>query len=160
MSFAKQITPKSRFNRIDGFDNLLGVNPDQYDVIATEGEAFTADGIVKYGYGGDWITKTVNGEGICSNEFFGSDPSPGNKKSCIVFKKATQSQNNGGIGAYLPQNTGINGNATNTAPPKTVENNPKKGLGTGAIIGISIGGLILLTGIGLLIRKVIKNKNK
>ncbi|HEX6361966.1 MAG TPA: S8 family peptidase, partial [Albitalea sp.] len=54
--------------------------------IASEGQAFTVSGTqtVRYGAGSSWITRSVTSSGVCSNEFFGSDPAVGIGKTCEV----------------------------------------------------------------------------
>ena len=39
---------------------------------------------VRYGTGVSWITRSIADGGVCSNEFFGSDPFYGVVKECEV----------------------------------------------------------------------------
>lgn len=57
-----------------------------WTTVASEGAAFSVDGTqtVRYGNGSSWVTKTVAGSGVCSNDFFGSDPLFGTVKACQV----------------------------------------------------------------------------
>jgi PKD repeat protein len=59
--------------------------------LANEGESFTLGSgtAVRYGSGTAWVTKTVSGSAVCSNSFFGSDPSPMVKKRCEARVAAT-----------------------------------------------------------------------
>jgi hypothetical protein len=56
--------------------------------LATEGQAFTVNGtkVVRFGvaWADAWVTKNVTGSGTCSAAYFGSDPKPGNAKTCEV----------------------------------------------------------------------------
>lgn len=52
--------------------------------LADEGLPFTANGLVRYGALDAWVSKEVAGAGQCTNEFFGSDPASGVRKSCEV----------------------------------------------------------------------------
>jgi hypothetical protein len=58
--------------------------------VAIEGQSFTlaAPTTVQYGANSSWISKTLSGEGQCTNEFFGSDPAYGIVKSCVVDTSA------------------------------------------------------------------------
>ncbi len=59
--------------------------------IAGEWEAFSVSGTqtVRYGSGATWITKSVTGNGACTNAFFGNDPLPGTVKQCEVAAALT-----------------------------------------------------------------------
>jgi hypothetical protein len=52
--------------------------------IASEGEPFTlrTPQTVRYGAGSSWIEKALMGAGLCTNEFFGTDPAVGIGKRC------------------------------------------------------------------------------
>ena len=65
--------------------------------VAREGSRFQADGLVRYGMGGSWVTKEVRGEGHCTNDWFGRDPLGGTVKQCDVQQKgwATVSREGG-----------------------------------------------------------------
>jgi hypothetical protein len=59
--------------------------------IAGEEQAFNvgdAARTVRYGAGGSWIEKTITGTGACSNDFFGTDPAPGLRKTCELSSVA------------------------------------------------------------------------
>ena len=58
--------------------------------VADEGSSFSVSGsqVVRYGDGSNWITKTVDGSGQCSNEYFGNDPIFGVVKQCEVVGSA------------------------------------------------------------------------
>jgi hypothetical protein len=43
---------------------------------------------VRYGSGTSWISRSVSGGGLCSNEFFGNDPLYGVVKRCEVASSA------------------------------------------------------------------------
>lgn len=62
---------------------------DKWKVIASEGEAFSSAGqAVRYGTWTNGLSShvgmVVNGRGMCSNAFFGSDPAQGRVKYCEV----------------------------------------------------------------------------
>ncbi len=86
----RQLTIGGVFNgRIDNVS--LAVSSDApaaptWTQIATEWSSFTVNGTqtVRFGANSDWIEKSVTGPGRCANDFFGSDPSPGNVKVCQV----------------------------------------------------------------------------
>lgn len=52
--------------------------------IASEWQSFTVTGTqtVRYGSGSSWITKSVTNGGLCTNDYFGTDPLPGVVKQC------------------------------------------------------------------------------
>ncbi len=52
--------------------------------VAAEGQTFALSGaaVVRFGAGGAWLSKTVNGTVSCTNAFFGSDPAVGIVKQC------------------------------------------------------------------------------
>lgn len=54
--------------------------------LASENESFTVPPgtTVRYGAGTSWITKTIAGDGQCTNEFFGRDPAFMVAKTCQV----------------------------------------------------------------------------
>ncbi len=57
---------------------------------ATEGDnAVAYTGLVRYGNGIGWASKTVSGSFDCSSGFFGGDPSPGFEKYCQKQVSAT-----------------------------------------------------------------------
>jgi subtilisin family serine protease len=59
--------------------------------VATEHQSFTITGTaktVRYGAGTKWVTKSLVGNGVCTNAFFGQDPIPGRLKGCDVFTPA------------------------------------------------------------------------
>ena len=58
--------------------------------IASEGQSFSVNGtqVVRYGSGSAWITLAVTNGGVCTNEFFGSDPLVGIVKHCDVATAA------------------------------------------------------------------------
>jgi serine protease len=58
--------------------------------IASEGQSFSVTGtqVVRYGSGSAWITLAVTHGGVCTNEFFGSDPLVGIVKHCDVATAA------------------------------------------------------------------------
>lgn len=60
--------------------------PSGWTKIADEGQGFTITSpqTVRYGAGSSWITLNVNGDGTCSNAYFGNDPLPGVVKECDV----------------------------------------------------------------------------
>jgi hypothetical protein len=66
--------------------------------VANEGGSFTASGLVRYGYGTSWITKTINGTATCgSSTFNGSDPAPGLSKLCQMQISAKNVVQTGGM---------------------------------------------------------------
>ncbi|MEO6745231.1 MAG: glycoside hydrolase family 5 protein, partial [Caldimonas sp.] len=58
--------------------------------IASEGQSFSVNGtqVVRYGSGSAWITLAVTNGGLCTNEFFGSDPLVGIVKQCEAASTA------------------------------------------------------------------------
>ena len=60
--------------------------PVSWTWIASERQSFAVSGTqtVRYGTGSSWVTRSVAGSGVCSNEFFGSDPAVGQGKHCEV----------------------------------------------------------------------------
>lgn len=54
--------------------------------IASEGQEFSVSGTqtVRYGSGSIWITQSVTDGGVCTNEFFGTEPLVGVVKQCEV----------------------------------------------------------------------------
>ena len=64
-----------------------------WTTIATERQSFLVKNkTVRYGSGSTWITKKVEAEDACTNEFFGSDPLPGVHKECQISKPSTAAQ--------------------------------------------------------------------
>ena len=60
--------------------------PDGWVTIAMEDSPFSVppNTTVRYGYGNQWVTKVVSGNGFATNGFFGSDPARGIIKSAQV----------------------------------------------------------------------------
>lgn len=54
--------------------------------LANEWQSFSVSGprVVRFGQGSNWIQKTIDGAGWCSNEAFGNDPARGVAKRCFV----------------------------------------------------------------------------
>jgi serine protease len=81
--------------------------------IATEGQAFSVSGTqtVRYGSGSSWITRTVTGAGVCSNDWFGTDPIVGTVKECDV---ASGSATPGGWAWIASENQSFSVSGTQT----------------------------------------------
>ena len=78
--------------QVQNFSSSLGGGASAaWTTIAGEGQSFTVNGTqtVRYGSGSNWVTRTLSGSGVCSNEFFGSDPAPGVVKECQVIGSAS-----------------------------------------------------------------------
>ena len=77
--------------------------------VAIEGQSFSFAGstTVQYGVYDSWISKTLSGAGLCTNDFFGADPAVGIVKSCVVDTSA------------VPTATALSTTPT-TAPPAPV----------------------------------------
>ena len=67
--------------------------PSGWTKIADEDQGFSVSGTqtVRYGSGSTWITRTVTGNGTCTNAFFGNDPLYGVRKQCEVGATASSS---------------------------------------------------------------------
>ena len=87
-------------NEFFGSDPLVGVvkhcdvstsGSVAWTVVASEGQPFSVSGTqtVRYGSGSTWISRSVSGGGLCTNEFFGNDPLYGVVKRCEVASSAT-----------------------------------------------------------------------
>jgi serine protease len=86
-------------NEFFGGDPLVGVvkhcdvstnGSVAWSVVAFENQPFSVSGTqtVRYGSGTSWISRSVSGGGLCSNEFFGNDPLYGVVKRCEVASSA------------------------------------------------------------------------
>jgi subtilisin family serine protease len=63
--------------------------------VATEHQSFTISGAaktVRYGAGTRWISKSVAGNAVCGNAFFGQDPAYGVLKACEVYTPPNSQQ--------------------------------------------------------------------
>jgi hypothetical protein len=78
--------------------------------VAIEGQSFSFAGstTVQYGVYDSWISKTLSGAGLCTNEFFGADPAVGIVKSCVVDTSA------------VPTATALSTTPTTAPPAPTV----------------------------------------
>jgi len=58
--------------------------PSTWRKVAAEGGTFTLSSAqpVRYGFANNWLERTVNGTGSCTNQFFGRDPLAGTGKEC------------------------------------------------------------------------------
>jgi len=70
------------------YGSWQGTSAGTWIALTSEGQGFQAPQEtsqawrVRYGADTRWIEREVNGEGSCSNAFFGADPAPGVVKSC------------------------------------------------------------------------------
>jgi hypothetical protein len=73
--------------------------------IADEGGSFTVGGSgeVRYGANTTFISKTVSGPGMCTNDFFADDPVPGVGKSCFLFTPTPSSASAASGAASAPR---------------------------------------------------------
>ncbi|MFL6662638.1 MAG: S8 family peptidase [Rhizobacter sp.] len=85
--------------------------------IAGEHQSFSVSGTqtVRYGTGSSWLTRSVTGNGLCSNEFFGSDPAFGLGKECDVSSASTAPPPSGSTWAWIAsENQSFTVNGTQT----------------------------------------------
>jgi hypothetical protein len=76
-----------------GLVTAAAVSTTGWTKIANEGASFSISGwqTVRYGYGSNWVQKTISGTSQCTNSFFGSDPIYGQVKLCEVQASTTTS---------------------------------------------------------------------
>lgn len=85
---------------------------DSWQQIANEYQAFSVQGTQTVRYGSDtrWVQKSVSGNGMCTNAFFGSDPARGVDKVCQVFVSTPTGGSYGDFhAASLGNNANLNG---------------------------------------------------
>lgn len=75
----------------DGTKSALATSTSTWAWLTREGLSFSVKGTqtVRYGRYSTWITKTVTGDGKCTNQYFGRDPLVGVGKLCEILKGGT-----------------------------------------------------------------------